>query len=47
MFNDIMSICKPESLAIYEKYTRRDGVDINPMRTAKNIGKSKIIRFVI
>lgn len=40
MFNDIMNICKPESLTIYAKYTRRGGIDINPMRTTKNIGKS-------
>lgn len=40
MFNDIMNICKPESLTIYAKYTRRGGIDINPMRTTENITQS-------
>lgn len=35
MFYDIMNICKPESLTIFAKYTRRGGIDINPLRTTE------------
>ncbi len=35
IFNDIISICKPEELTVHAKYTRRGGVDINPYRTSK------------
>lgn len=41
MFNDIMNICKPDSLTIFAKYTRRGGVDINPLRTTENIAHSE------
>jgi 7-cyano-7-deazaguanine reductase len=34
MFVDIMARCKPERLAIYARYTRRGGLDINPFRTS-------------
>ncbi len=33
MFLDIMDKCKPELLTVYARYTRRGGLDINPMRT--------------
>ena len=32
IFNDIMLICAPEKLLVYARYTRRGGLDINPMR---------------
>lgn len=32
MFVDIMKHCRPTSLAVYARYTRRGGLDINPMR---------------
>lgn len=41
MFNDIMNVCKPDSLTIYAKYTRRGGIDINPLRTTENVAYSK------
>jgi 7-cyano-7-deazaguanine reductase len=38
IFTDLMSFCKPESLAVYCRYTRRGGLDINPYRsTSDNI----------
>jgi len=37
MFTDILRQCKPQSLSVYARYTRRGGLDINPFRsTDKN-----------
>ena len=33
IFHDIMKYCKPTSLTVYARYTRRGGIDINPYRT--------------
>jgi 7-cyano-7-deazaguanine reductase len=33
IFMDITHRCKPESLTVYGRYTRRGGLDINPYRT--------------
>ncbi len=33
MFVDIMQRCKPIKLTVYARYTRRGGLDINPLRT--------------
>ncbi|MCV2883263.1 NADPH-dependent 7-cyano-7-deazaguanine reductase QueF [Aestuariibacter sp. AA17] len=33
IFVDIMAKCQPESLTIYARYTRRGGLDINPIRS--------------
>ena len=33
IFNDILVRCKPETLTVYARYTRRGGLDINPYRT--------------
>ncbi len=34
IFVDIWSRCKPTKLAVYARYTRRGGLDINPFRTS-------------
>jgi len=34
IFMDIWTRCKPNKLAVYARYTRRGGVDINPFRTS-------------
>ena len=34
MFTDIWARCKPNKLAVYARYTRRGGLDINPFRTS-------------
>lgn len=47
IFIDIMTHCKPETLTVYGRYTRRGGVDINPIRsTQKNLKlpKMRLIR---
>ena len=33
IFVDILRKCKPQKLAVYARYTRRGGLDINPWRT--------------
>ncbi|PRC93796.1 NADPH-dependent 7-cyano-7-deazaguanine reductase QueF [Solimicrobium silvestre] len=33
IFTDILSGCKPQKLAVYARYTRRGGLDINPWRS--------------
>lgn len=33
IFMDIMRKCNPKNLTIYARYTRRGGIDINPLRT--------------
>ncbi|ETO93326.1 NADPH-dependent 7-cyano-7-deazaguanine reductase QueF [Legionella oakridgensis] len=35
IFVDIMTHCKPESLTVYGRYTRRGGLDINPYRSTE------------
>jgi 7-cyano-7-deazaguanine reductase len=34
VYTDIMVRCKPTKLAVYARYTRRGGLDINPWRTS-------------
>ena len=34
IFCDIWTRCKPQRLAVYARYTRRGGLDINPFRTS-------------
>ncbi len=33
IFTDIMNRCAPEKLTVYTRYTRRGGLDINPIRS--------------
>ncbi|OAJ54641.1 NADPH-dependent 7-cyano-7-deazaguanine reductase QueF [Paraburkholderia ginsengiterrae] len=37
IFIDILKACKPVKLAVYARYTRRGGLDINPFRTNYNL----------
>lgn len=40
LFCDLQRFCQPESLAVYARYTRRGGLDINPLRSNYPAGKS-------
>lgn len=40
LFCDIQTYCQPDSLAVYARYTRRGGLDINPLRSSYPAGKS-------
>lgn len=33
IFNDLIRYCRPQSLTVYARYTRRGGTDINPWRS--------------
>ncbi|MCH8536160.1 MAG: NADPH-dependent 7-cyano-7-deazaguanine reductase QueF [Alkalimonas sp.] len=35
IFSDIWRQCQPEFLAVYARYTRRGGLDINPLRSSE------------
>ena len=35
IFCDIQSLCQPEKLTVYARYTRRGGLDINPYRSTE------------
>ncbi len=39
IFLDILKSCKPQSLTVYARYTRRGGIDINPWRSNFTSGK--------
>ena len=39
IFVDIMQYCKPQKLAVYARYTRRGGLDINPWRSNFSTGQ--------
>ena len=34
IFTDVWTECRPEALAVYARFTRRGGIDINPFRTS-------------
>jgi 7-cyano-7-deazaguanine reductase len=44
IFTDILRHCKPNKLAVYARYTRRGGLDINPWRTNFSTGKPGNLR---
>lgn len=39
IFLDILKNCKPQSLTVYARYTRRGGISINPFRSNTSSGK--------
>lgn len=45
IFMDIMNHCKPETLTVEARYTRRGGLDINPVRSTDKILPTKNIRM--
>lgn len=44
IFVDILERCKPSKLAIDARYTRRGGLDINPLRTNFNVPRPQLER---
>nr|WP_133136805.1 NADPH-dependent 7-cyano-7-deazaguanine reductase QueF [Legionella rowbothamii] len=47
IFVDIMNHCKPESLTVYGRYTRRGGLDINPYRSTEKVSfTDKNVRLI-
>ncbi|MBA2650746.1 MAG: NADPH-dependent 7-cyano-7-deazaguanine reductase QueF [Tatlockia sp.] len=45
IFMDLMTRCKPEELTVYARYTRRGGLDINPIRSNKALMPPKNTRL--
>jgi len=45
IFMDISKFCNPESLTIEARYTRRGGLDINPIRSTEEIAPSINLRM--
>jgi 7-cyano-7-deazaguanine reductase len=39
IFMDVLRQCKPQKLAVYARYTRRGGIDINPWRSNFSTGQ--------
>lgn len=39
IFMDLLRMCKPQKLAVYARYTRRGGLDINPWRSNFTTGQ--------
>lgn len=48
IFCDISKFCAPEELVVYARYTRRGGIDINPIRSsyALNIAEIENLRHI-
>jgi 7-cyano-7-deazaguanine reductase len=44
IFMDIWRRCKPAKLAVYARYTRRGGLDINPFRTSSPQARPQAVR---
>jgi 7-cyano-7-deazaguanine reductase len=44
IFTDILRHCRPNKLAVYARYTRRGGLDINPWRANFSTGKPSNFR---
>jgi len=46
MYCDIWRICRPQSLLVYARYTRRGGLDINPWRASSpvEISQARTVR---
>ena len=44
IFVDILRRCKPSKLAVYARYTRRGGLDINPWRANFSTGRPQNLR---
>lgn len=46
IFCDIMATCQPEILTVYARFTRRGGLDINPIRSTEDINTPEMERLI-
>ena len=46
IFMDLMRRCKPTSLSVYGRYTRRGGLDINPYRSTEKMTLTEHLRLI-
>jgi 7-cyano-7-deazaguanine reductase len=42
IYSEIMEYCRPEKLTVYARYTRRGGIDINPLRSNDERGAESL-----
>ncbi len=47
IFQDVLQRCAPQCLAVEARYTRRGGLDINPLRTTSEMAWPLSVSFVI
>lgn len=45
IFMDLMAACQPSELTVYARYTRRGGLDINPIRSTKPLSAPANMRL--
>jgi 7-cyano-7-deazaguanine reductase len=45
IFCDISTFCVPDVLTVYARYTRRGGIDINPIRSSSNLNVTDVINL--
>lgn len=45
IYEDIMQACSPNDLLVYARYTRRGGIDINPIRSSSEIQDIENLNF--
>jgi len=46
IFMDLLTHCKPQKLTVHARYTRRGGLDINPIRSTEEINPTENSRMV-
>jgi 7-cyano-7-deazaguanine reductase len=46
IFMDVLAQCKPASLSVYARYTRRGGLDINPFRSTEKESVTTVGRLL-
>lgn len=46
IFCDLLRVCKPDTLSVYARYTRRGGLDINPFRSSDAKAGPDSIRLI-
>lgn len=44
IFNDLLSVARPERLSVEARYTRRGGLDINPWRATPGVARPAAVR---
>jgi len=44
IFMDLWTRCRPTRLAVYARYTRRGGLDINPFRSSHPVASPRNVR---
>lgn len=47
IYIDIMRYCKPDILTVYGRYTRRGGLDINPLRSSEKLSPENLNQRLI